>query len=226
MVYFDCQDWTESGYSEATVIDRLNNMGDQLSEFNSVFNAHLHDDYYYKKADSDAKFWNFTTKAGDYDKLDGYEGEAIRNLGLLLNGIYLWGGEFANIPDPTFKLCNGFNDTPNLVGKQLVGAGNNYDVADEGGVDSITPSGSLTIGNHALTIDEIAPHTHTFVDTYNTIISTYGDYGGYLHFYNRSRSMAYVGSNSAHGHSGSTFTGTEYEKSGSYIKLPFIKKVS
>jgi hypothetical protein len=224
MVYYDCQDWTESGYSEATVIDRLNNMGDQLTEFTSIFNAHLHDTDHYKKADSDAKFWNFTAKVGDYDKLDGYEAQDILNLGLLLNGIYLWGGEFENIPE-VFDLCNGFNSTPNLVGRQLVGAGNVYNVADTGGSDTVTPSGSLTVGDHTLTIAEMAAHYHTWVDSYNYSSAT-GTNDSYVKFNTLTRDMGYAGSGSAHGHSGSTFTGVAYEKSGSYIKLPFIKKTS
>src|SRR5574343_356193 len=106
MSYYDCRDWTESGFSESIVIDRLNNMGDQYAEFLTYFNAHNHDDIYYTKAEADAKYFNFVDKNGDYDKLDGYHATDIQGIGLLLNGIYLWGGLFANIPE-TFKLCDG-----------------------------------------------------------------------------------------------------------------------
>ena len=227
MVYYDCQDWTESGYSEATVINRFNNMGDQKSEFTSIFNTHLHDTEYYKKADSDAKFWNFTVKAGDYDKLDGYEGVEILNLGLLLNGIYLWGGEFANIP-AVFELCDGFNDTPNLVGRQLVGAGNAYNVGVTGGSESVTPSGSITINNHTLTTAEIPAHYHAYVEIYNSLLifeDPFGKVQNTTLAAVQNKTTASEGGDGAHNHTGS-FTGNAYEKSGLYIKLPFIKKTS
>lgn len=222
MVYFDCTDWSEDGYSEATVITRLNNMGDQYSEFEIVFATHDHDEDYYLKADSDAKFWNFVDKAGDYDTLDGYHGQDIKNMAIVLNGIYIWGGEFENIPEQ-FKLCNGLNTTPNLVGSQIVGAGNAYSPGSTGGVETITPAGTVIIGTHALTINEIPAHTHSYIDTYNVVNGNYNGIGSHR-FQNPNTPMEYSGSGQAHGHSGSTLTGTPYEKSGSYIKLPYIKK--
>lgn len=224
MSYYDCQDWREMDYLEATVINRLNNMGDQLSEFTTTFNAHNHNTYHYLKAESDSLYWNFTTQQGNYDKLDGYEGEEIRNLGLLLNGIYLWGGLYANIPS-TFKLCDGMNNTPNLVGRQLVGAGNAYLVNATGGSDTIQPTGTLTIGTHALTIAEMPSHRHTYVNTYNSP-ATDNNIGSYYLLSTVTNNTGISGESSPHGHPGSTFTGAVYEKSGSYIKLPFIKKIS
>ena len=167
MVYYDCRDWTESGFSESTVIDRLNNMGDQYAEFTTYFNAHIHDDLYYTKTEADAKYFNFVDKAGDYDKLDGYHGSEIQNMGLLLNGIYMWGGLFANIP-ANFALCDGLNGTPNLLEVQLVGAGNNYNIGDTGGNEFVTPTATVTINNHTLTESEIPSHNqrHSDEDTH------------------------------------------------------------
>lgn len=224
MTYVENIDWKESGYSEATVITRLNNMGDQYSEFLTIFNTHNHDESYYLKADSDLKFWNFTVKQGDYDTLDGYHGQEIKNMALVLNGIYLWGGEFANIPE-NFYLCDGMNNTPNLVGSQLVGAGNAYSPGSTGGIETITPSGTVTIGGHALTINEIPSHNHSYIDKYNVVNSNYNGQGPY-HIQNFTSNMDNAGSGQAHGHTGSTLNGVAYEKSGSYIRLPFIKKTA
>jgi hypothetical protein len=225
MVYYDCRDWTESGFSESTVIDRLNNMGDQYAEFTTYFNAHNHDDLYYTKTEADAKYFNFVDKAGDYDKLDGYHGSEIQNMGLLLNGIYMWGGLFANIP-ANFALCDGLNGTPNLLEVQLVGAGNNYDIGDTGGNEFVTPTATVTINNHTLTESEIPSHYHSLTEEYpNVENNTDGSYPYYKNNASYTSYTEYTGGGQGHNHNGS-ITGTQYEKSGSYIKLPFIKKVS
>lgn len=44
----------------------------------------------------------------------------------------MWSGAIADIPEG-WKLCDGNNDTPDLKGKFIVGAGNSYSVDDTGG---------------------------------------------------------------------------------------------
>ena len=228
MVYFDCRDWTESGFSESIVIDRLNNMGDQYAEFLTYFNAHNHDDIYYTKDEADAKYFNFVDKNGDYDKLDGYHATDIQGMGLLLNGIYLWGGLFANIPE-TFKLCDGMNDTPNLLEVRLVGAGNEYAKGNTGGNEFVTPTAAVTIDEHILTIAELPEHYHTYIETYSTFSSLndypYSSENASTYDTNVTSNTEYAGGGEGHNHNGS-ISESPYEKSGSYIKLPFIKKVS
>jgi hypothetical protein len=224
MVYFDCRDWTESGFDEATVITRLNNMGDQYSEFTTYFNTHNHNDDYYTKAEAEAKYYNFTAKGGDYDMLDGYHASDIQGMGLLLNGIYLWGGLFENIPSETFALCDGYNDTPNLVEVQLVGAGNEYQEGDTGGNEFVTPTGTVTIDNHTLTVDEIPEHNHSMVDSVPVQASIRMYFPSRI-YETYARYTDYTGGGNGHNHNAS-ISESPYEKSGSYIKLPFIKKVS
>jgi len=230
MVYFDCRDWTESKYLENDVLTRLNNMGDQYNEFQTYFNAHDHDDLYYTKSEADAKYYNFSAKGGDYDLLDGMHGDAIRGLGVLLGGIYIWGGSFETIPEG-YELCDGMNDTPNLINKQLVGAGNVYEVGDEGGNETIEPTALITLNSHTLTIDEIPSHYHTYIENHTTIgtLSPFGFGSGSSEtsqgVITATEYTEYVGGGNAHNHT-TTMEEISYEKSGSYIKLPFIKKVS
>jgi hypothetical protein len=50
-----------------------------------------------------------------------------------IGSIILFYGSIPTIPDG-YNLCNGFNGTPDLRDKFIVGAGDTYDPADEGGL--------------------------------------------------------------------------------------------
>jgi len=74
----------------------------------------------------------------------------LANAGGVPSGsIALWNGSIATIPSG-YVLCNGSNSTPNLMDKFVVGAGSTYAVAATGGE-----------ATHALSIAELAAHTHT-----------------------------------------------------------------
>ena len=117
-------------------------------------------------------------------KLDGTAGGIIPT-----GGIIMWSGAANAIPTG-FVLCNGdaisrstyatlfttmgtvhgagdgsstFN-LPDLRNRFIVGAGSgsNYNVSDTGGADSVT-----------LTVDQIPPHTHTYIDQYVAIDNGY-----------------------------------------------------
>ena len=75
--------------------------------------------------------------------------------------IILWYGDTNNVPNG-FALCDGTNDTPDLRDKFVVGAGSAYTPGDTGGADSVT-----------LTVDQIPPHTHTYIDQYVVINAGY-----------------------------------------------------
>ena len=61
----------------------------------------------------------------------------------------MWSGETTNIPSGWF-LCDGQNGTPDLRNRFIVGAGNNYDVGDTGGSDSVR-----------LSVAQIPSHSHS-----------------------------------------------------------------
>ena len=54
-------------------------------------------------------------------------------LGVPIGGIIMWSGTIANVP-AGYKLCDGTSGTPDLRDKFIIGAGNNYAVADTVGV--------------------------------------------------------------------------------------------
>jgi len=76
--------------------------------------------------------------------------------------ISMWSGSITNIPSG-WALCNGENNTPDLRGKFIVGAGDAYSVADTGGEEK-----------HMLSVNEIPAHGHT---------GTTASAGGHMHSY-------------------------------------------
>lgn len=62
--------------------------------------------------------------------------------------ICMWSGSSAEIP-AGWVLCDGSNNTPDLRGRFVVGAGGAYDVGDTGGADSV-----------ALTTAQMPSHSH------------------------------------------------------------------
>ena len=63
-----------------------------------------------------------------------------------VGSIMIWSGSVANIPTG-WQLCDGTNGSPDLRDKFVIGAGNNYNVDDEGGsaTDTVNISGSDTV---------------------------------------------------------------------------------
>tara|TARA_A100001515_G_scaffold69243_1_gene55047 strand:- start:638 stop:1573 length:936 start_codon:yes stop_codon:yes gene_type:complete len=131
-------------------------------------------------------------------KLDGTAGGIIPT-----GGIIMWSGAANAIPTG-FVLCNGSNGTPDLRNRFIVGAGSgsNYNVNDTGGADSVT-----------LTVDQIPPHTHTYIDQYVQIDAGYRPWPANNNDCNdRNRD------------SGSTGGGQAHENRPPYYALCFIMK--
>lgn len=53
------------------------------------------------------------------------------------NIIVMWSGAIADIPEG-WKLCDGYNDTPDLSEKFIIGAGSTYNPGDTGGSEEHT----------------------------------------------------------------------------------------
>lgn len=68
--------------------------------------------------------------------------------------IVMWSGATNALPDG-WALCDGNGGRPNLLDRFIVGAGSSYGVGATGGRNSMQ-----------LTVDQLPPHSHAYVDTY------------------------------------------------------------
>ena len=118
--------------------------------------------------------------------------------------IMMWSGAINAIPSG-FVLCNGQNNTPNLIDRFIVGAGSVYSVGDTGGASSVT-----------LSINEIPSHSHT-VTTRNS------QGGGVFTAMGHARNTGSVSSSNASGLS-NTGGGAAHENRPPYYALCYIMK--
>ncbi len=68
--------------------------------------------------------------------------------------VEMWYRDVGDTGDPFFRLCDGNNGTPNLIGKTLVGAG----TAGTGTVFAAAAAGGAETAT--LTVDQLPAHTH------------------------------------------------------------------
>jgi hypothetical protein len=96
-----------------------------------------------------------------YDNIYGILGTIPTTAPTLPSGvIILWSGAIGSIP-AGYYLCNGSNGTPDLRDRFVIGAGNNYSVAQTGGsADSIVVS-----HNHTASVTDPG-HQHQYTRTW------------------------------------------------------------
>jgi microcystin-dependent protein len=99
-----------------------------------------------------------------FNRIDAVDGSLIVNSDISVNGelflsggnlggvpigcILMWSGSVANIPI-YWRLCDGNNNTPNLMNRFIVGGGGDYDVDNSGGaVDKTLTESNLPSHNH------------------------------------------------------------------------------
>ncbi len=85
-----------------------------------------------------------------------------------LGGIILWSGA-ANAVPTGWRLCDGANNTPDLRGRFVVGAGGSYAVGAKGGAEFVQlTAGQMPSHNHRVYGDTQTAgwHSHPFVDNY------------------------------------------------------------
>jgi hypothetical protein len=146
----------------------LNHIETQWDYAKADADVHNHDGRYYTKTASDAAFFTTTSYSGfDADKLDGLHFSDIVASVLPVKAIMIWSKELSELP-AEWKLCDGTTygsiTTPNLLDRMVVGAGSTYAVGSTGGAFSTAISGTLTIGGHAVTADEMPIHAHAYTD--------------------------------------------------------------
>jgi hypothetical protein len=115
--------------------------------------------------------------AADADTLGGVSLSSILPLGAII----MYMGDVTKVDSTRWAICDGTRGTPNLAGRYPVAINAASNMIASGGVIGATdPAGTHTHGGntlgHALTIDELPPHTH------NTAITNW-DQGGGNHGY-------------------------------------------
>lgn len=210
--------WTSSTVMYASL---LNNAETQYDEGYTYFLAHNHDSRYHTKTVMQATYWyagNDGSGSGcDADKLYTTSLGNLHYSELITHGapsglIVIWSGSIASIPSGWY-LCNGSNGTPDLRDKWVLGAGSTYSVGASGGSATNVSTDTINVANHQLTTAEMPSHRHQFVDQHCEDVA--GDHNIYSYrwcgtLYHTGDTSS-TGSDSTHGHSGSsvTTTGTE-----------------
>lgn len=201
----------------------------------AIADAHNHDTRYYTKALADTTFFSTTYYTGfDADLIDGAQLSSLVSSILPIGAIMIWSGSDGDVPD-SWYVCDGNahagKTTPNLVERFVIGAGGSYSVNATGGPatwnGTITPTGSVTIGDHAVTTAELPAHTHTYTENYGPILGRGSLYGDDTYYGTASRSTSVANQDtggSAHGHTGSTASFTAIDPRPAWYSLYYIMK--
>jgi hypothetical protein len=213
-----------------------NHLESQWDAIKADADAHSHDARYYTKASADATFFALTTSVTlgmDADKLDGQHFSDILAAVMPIGAIMIWSGSDANVPSG-WHICDGGTyggiASPNLRDRFVIGAGGSYSPGATVGPatynGTITPTGTVAVGNHTLTTSELPAHTHTYTEYFNgtTIVKTVASTPGELAGRDTSILNQNEGGGSPHGHTGSTISFTAIDPRPAYHSLYYIMK--
>lgn len=225
--------WT-SAYALTNAI--MDNFETQYTEAYNLYLIHNHDSSYYTKGVMLAKYWNASNdgagSGADADliyKLSGnLHGSSFQGLGVPSGLAVLWYGSTASIPDG-WHLCDGNAGTVDLRNKFIVGAGATFPVGNQGGSTTFRAYGTITITSHQVTIAEMGPHRHPFVDT-TPVTGTYYEPepigAGPLTPLSGTTPAAGGGAGHSHGTAeGTNFAGNDIAAMPYYYALCFIQKL-
>lgn len=228
--------YTKTTWSETTPLssNNLNKAETQFDLAKADFDSHNHTSRYYTKTEADSTFWhpdNDGPGSGmDADLLYHSSGNKhasyFSGIGVPSGLIIMWYGSVANIPSG-WALCNGSNGTVDLRDKFVYG--NSSGDPSSGGSNSVTPTGSATIGSTTLTVSQIPSHRHSWNDMYSS-----GNSGGGTTFEGTScstktlgdvsRTSGSTGGGQGHTHGG-VLTFNAQENRPPFYALAFIQKV-
>jgi hypothetical protein len=212
----------------------LDNLETQYDESYSYLTTHNHDTDFHLKADMDSTYWNAENtgpgSGSDADLLYHSGGNKhasdFAGLGVTNSIVIMWYGSIESIP-PGWHLCDGSNGTPDLRDKFILGAGGTYNPGQTGGSTTFSAAGTITIDAHVLTIDELGPHRHPFLDNYSSAgaLDLMGTSAYALG--STSGTTPAAGGGGGHTHStaeGTSFTGSAVACMPYYYALAFIMK--
>lgn len=119
--------------------------------------------------------------------------------------IVMWSGQDKDIPAGWY-LCNGKNGTPNLTDRFIVGRGETF--KGTGGsishkTDPAKVTGTVTVEPHALTTEEMPPHSHSFSgqkDAGKSFFNIFGEHTSAHRFESALKNTKSSGSGKKHAH--------------------------
>ena len=218
--------WTVEMEITSTLLNKLET---QYTAAKYDVDNHDHDDTHYTKTEMDAAFFhggNDGAGSGcDADTLEGHEAMYFAGVGVPSGLILMFSGA---TPSGWYD-CDGNNGTPDLRDRFVVGAGSSYSVGNAGGSASVTPTATVTVAAHSLTVDEIPTHNHGYTDKYRDGIKVHYNEAAASGSVatgpsDHSRNTGTTGAGDAHGHPGSTFDGESQNNLPPYYALKFIMK--
>ncbi len=220
--------WLEHSMTQLAKTDALTNLEKIYDEAYSYIGAISHSERYYTKAECNAKYITTSNDGSGSgvicETLDSYTAQQIIDGGTPSGAIVIWSGSEGSIPSGWY-LCNGVHGTPNLRSRFVIATGPNYAKGTTGGASTkVLTSASLSVGTHALTAAELPEHTHTYSDDYRGLYA--GSYGVLSHYGTTidHDSSTTLGTSTAHGHAGSTFTGSDTDVRPPFYALCYIMK--
>lgn len=213
----------------------MNSLESQWTLMKALADAHNHDSRYYEKSIADTTFFSTSYFTGfDADLIDGSQLSSLVSSILPIGAIMIWSGTDSNMPDGWYVCdgnAHGGYTTPNLIEQFVIGAGGAYAVGASGGPatwnGTITPTGSVTVGAHALTTAELPAHTHSWAEYYGVADAYTSEYGGPVYVSNASRNTTIDyqdDGNGTHGHTGSTASFTAIDPRPAWYSLYYIMK--
>ena len=227
--------WLTTTPRSARNMDHLETM---YADLKSSIDLHTHPNIHYSESQSNARFFGSGLESGlDAKYIDSKTLAQIMG-GLSPIGLHLlWKGtdnDFSNgylIQDSDWHLADGGTYsgtyTKDMRGyfprSALTSSG-----SGTGGVSTITPTGNVTIGNHTLSVAEMATHYHEYDDYY---MNTYGTvaYGDGLAFKQAATTRittGTAGSGNPHDHDTKGISLSTIDKNPLFKSLYFIAKVT
>ena len=201
--------YTSVGWTAATLLSakNLNRMETQYAAGKIDIDLHGHPAVHYLKADSDAKFFPIASGL-DANKIDGYHlSDLVSNI-VPLGVIWLYKGADADFTNgylnaaPTWHQCDGSTINGIIcpdMRTYFPKCPNTSSTTGTGGAATQILTGTVTFGDHILTLAELPSHYHTFLDRYYTGTQPSGAGTGYTMI---APTVTTLGRNTAVNHAG------------------------